>query len=1184
MTKKLIAMALVAGAMLGAWAYKAESKNGYTWIYLEDGGEATICGLAENPSGTLTFPAQLGGLDVCTIGGLVKFESDGGSWQSDWTNEIWPSGVTKVVIPEGVTKIESGTFTSYDGVGWCNLQEVELPDSLESCKFNWVFGGTPYSFGTSGTSFPEFVTSRSGWKLLGVKASTVDLALYDELPDITIPAGITEVIDYALGRFCVNHGGYTSVPASIFRIIFDGDRPKATQKAFFEEWSESIEDQHYILERVYYRSGASGWNWGEEWCGVKTYALNEKPEEYTLASNLKFGRVYGGEMWEGYGFTERCIWNNNDVGLYGDEYAFFPVTGTGRITPVILGDVPVGYLDAPQVWTDQKMFETFTPKGVATSKWKDDGDEWEYEASKVEYEWPKSIWPDKKPVADRRWIVIHAKEKEVWSSVWSFRVGLAGTSEVSDPMILVSSEDCEQNGLQNLSPGDFFRGITISDCENFELWDGDVVFNGSGDYADLPRMQTYELENWRASMSGKAMTFKVMLPSAGTLVVSSEDEDDDDSPAIKKAYSINGSNIVSDRETVKSQDWGSPNYRYDVTNFWKTSYASHIRRIEVSGKTTLTLTSTCGEDNCEFTRMYFFPKNAKSVAVEVGHIKWESVDGEYTYWGRNYVQGYVTGCGVYKSGETATLKAVSGEGEEFDHWVVRFGNLTLTEAQKTSPTLSFTVTDAMCGEMEDEEQIFISAIWKPKYKITALPSIVGAGTVTGSGRYHEGAIVTLTATAADGCSFVKWSDGETASTRQIEVMAADVERVLYACFDAPNGIPDNGMTFGPFIAGDKVEVNVELLGYTAKGLPSGLKYDAKSGKVTGTAKTSGEYEVTFTKKGEDDVTVMFVVREEEVSVGCAGLSGGTFTAGVAGNANGIPLEIESETGVKSVAVAKLPAGMKYDAKTGLITGAPTKPGDYAVTVTVTTKSGAKRTETISISVAALPDNVVGAFNGFVKTEDGEENLGTFQLTTTDAGKLTAKVVMAAGSYSFSGTCWDKVEGDIYSATLAAKKGETLTLSLDSAAGWDKNQLTGNFTAVAGRPPYPVVARKNAFGKTWYFNAEGNERDGWRLSYAENAKAAALTVTLNADGSTKIAGKLVDAQERVPPISVSASGYADVTSLSEGAIIADFAPVVSMKNGKASLKKALSIRANLWFDRLNDHAEGVGSAKLVEEDR
>ena len=335
--------------------------------------------------------------------------------------------------------------------------------------------------------------------------------------------------------------------------------------------------------------------------------------------------------------------------------------------------------------------------------------------------------------------------------------------------------------------------------------------------------------------------------------------------------------------------------------------------------------------------------------------------------------------------------------------------------------------------------------------------------------------------------------------------------------------------------------------------------------------------VTFTKKGEDDETVIFTVRAEEVSVGCEGLSLGAFTSGVAGGADGIPLEIETETGVKSVAVTKLPTGMKYDAKSGLITGAPTKAGDYEVVVTVTTKSGAKQVVTIPVTVAALPENAVGTFNGFVKADDGVENIGTFQLTTTDAGKLTAKVTTAEGAYSFGGTCWDAAEDGIYSATLATKKGETLTLALDAAAGWNANQLTGEF-AVPRRDgdiaPYQVVARKNAFGKTWLFKAEGNESEGWALSYAENAKVANLTVTLNADGSTKIAGKL-------GTLNVSGSGYSDVTAVQDGAIIADFAPVVSMKEGKATVKRILSIRANLWFDRSNEmHSGDIGSVKII----
>ena len=210
-------------------------------------------------------------------------------------------------------------------------------------------------------------------------------------------------------------------------------------------------------------------------------------------------------------------------------------------------------------------------------------------------------------------------------------------------------------------------------------------------------------------------------------------------------------------------------------------------------------------------------------------------------------------------------------------------------------------------------------------------------------------------------------------------------------------------------------------------------------------------------------------------------------------------------------------------------------------------------------------------------EDGEEKAGTFQRTATDAGKLTAKIVTATGSYSFSGTCWDSVDGDIYSATLTTKKGETLELSLDSSAGWNANPLTGSFAAALGHSALPdaaVVARRNAFGKTWYFAAEGDVDKGWTLSYAPNAKSANLTVTLNADGSTKIAGKL-------GALPVNASGYADVTGLANSVIYADFAPVVSVKEGKSTLKRTISVRTILWFDRSNEHAEGVGTAKMLQ---
>ena len=393
------------------------------------------------------------------------------------------------------------------------------------------------------------------------------------------------------------------------------------------------------------------------------------------------------------------------------------------------------------------------------------------------------------------------------------------------------------------------------------------------------------------------------------------------------------------------------------------------------------------------------------------------------------------------------------------------------------------------------------------------------------------------------------------------------------------------------VAGEKVTIDTGFIGYTVSGLPKGLSYSKTTGKITGAASKPTAAEgvvVKFTKKNAADEEITIAVRAEDVSVGCEGLSSGPLPAGVVGASAGIDLQIYSEGGTKSVSVSKLPSGMKYDSKKGVITGAPSKAGNYEVTLTVTTKYGTKETVRIPVSVTAMPVMAVGTFTGFVSV--GEDNFGSFALTATDTGKLTAKVIMAAGTVSFSGTCWDAVEKGIYRSTLTTKKGEKLTLMLDSTAAWDENQLSGEFTtaaiaatkktaAVPSRT-YSVSAQRNAFGKTWYFAATGDETTGWKLAYAEVTKDAALTVTLKADGSTSIAGKLpngTDAKGKAVTIKVSASGYANVGGMRDGAIMADFAPIVTVNKEKT----ALAITTNLWFDRSNDHAEGVGRAKFVK---
>ena len=526
-----------------------------------------------------------------------------------------------------------------------------------------------------------------------------------------------------------------------------------------------------------------------------------------------------------------------------------------------------------------------------------------------------------------------------------------------------------------------------------------------------------------------------------------------------------------------------------------------------------------------------------------------------------------------------------------------------------------------------------------------------------------GVIGVLPVPVRDGFEFVGWFTAAGGGTRVLEDTVVTADMVVYAHWRL-EGEP-------VIVPGEKVEIDTGLVGYTVSGLPTGLKYDKNTGKITGAATKPTAAEgvvVKFTKSGAETEELTIVVtaipkvsvamegvnspsdtdgckvtgagaylvgktvtlkatapkgvvfmgwvddegvvstqatysftmgkenvalvarfKKEVMSVGCEVLSTKeSFPAGVLGAEGGIRLDISTESGVKSVKVEKLPAGMKYDAKTGLITGAPTKAGDNKVVITVTAQSGAVAKKEIEVSVAAMPVMAVGKFDGFVSV--GEDNLGTFTLTTTDAGKLTAKVVTAAGAVSFSGTCWDAVVNGVYRATLTTKKGERLALTLDTTADWDANQLTGSFTtaavaatkktaAVPSRT-YAVSAQRNAFGKTWYFAATGDEQRGWTLSAAESAKVAALTVTLKADGTTALAGKLPglpDAKGKPVTFKVSASGAVNLGGIREGALMADFAPVLTINK----VKKVLSITTNLWLDRTTDHTGNFGGAKIAE---
>ena len=116
--------------------------------------------------------------------------------------------------------------------------------------------------------------------------------------------------------------------------------------------------------------------------------------------------------------------------------------------------------------------------------------------------------------------------------------------------------------------------------------------------------------------------------------------------------------------------------------------------------------------------------------------------------------------------------------------------------------------------------------------------------------------------------------------------------------------------------------------------------------------------------------------------------------------------------------SKLPDGLKLDAKTGVVSGVPTKVGSYTTVIQV--KSGKKMGGTIPFRFEIESCGLAsGTFSGIVSTDDerllSDDNgdwsglaaaqIGSVSVTATDAGRLSAKVAVGGASYSFTGASW-----------------------------------------------------------------------------------------------------------------------------------------------------------------------------------
>ncbi|MCQ2282831.1 MAG: leucine-rich repeat protein, partial [Bacteroidales bacterium] len=118
--------------------------------------------------------------------------------------------------------------------------------------------------------------------------------------------------------------------------------------------------------------------------------------------------------------------------------------------------------------------------------------------------------------------------------------------------------------------------------------------------------------------------------------------------------------------------------------------------------------------------------------------------------------GSVTGSGIYSWGDTATLVATPTSGNIFTGW--NDGN------QNATRTIVVEASGAYVANFSTGETPTL-----PTFTLTVLSGNANQGSVAGSGAYHEGDNISISAIPNNGFVFLRWNDNSTQNPRTISV-------------------------------------------------------------------------------------------------------------------------------------------------------------------------------------------------------------------------------------------------------------------------------------------------------------------------------------------------------------------------------------------------------------------------------
>ena len=394
--------------------------------------------------------------------------------------------------------------------------------------------------------------------------------------------------------------------------------------------------------------------------------------------------------------------------------------------------------------------------------------------------------------------------------------------------------------------------------------------------------------------------------------------------------------------------------------------------------------------------------------------------------------GSVSGSGVYKEGESVVLKATANNGFAFAGWYDKeTGEPVQGSSDYHLANFSYTV-----GEYRQS----IVAKFIPISGTVTLKATTEKGQVF-AGWYTDSQLQSPYV-ASDG------TDYRTAScTYSIPLYSSLFPRVVSEAEDRNIDLECDPQEF--YDSNKQMSLPVRAISYslptiTAANLPTGLKFDAKTMLVSGTPTKPGEAKIVkFTVKNLTNKTG--VIFERLIKIGDARAE--SLPDLKYNDADGYPAfvpgaeqdmaEVLGQSTMDVLAqggwtVTGLPAGMKFDPKTGKFSGAPTK-GNEAYLVTF--KKG-NETATITLRTGALP---VLELEPLVIVDELDESvaipdMSKFKLTGAGsyiAGKDVTLGATAPAGWVFAG--WEEVDSmhlgigmcpDFADMTLDARTNDT----------------------------------------------------------------------------------------------------------------------------------------------------------------